>query len=108
MCSLEIWNEKLTDFIKVKREFSRQRTIESNFQERRPGLFQNVLASNIALKQIAFYEDRLSKALTAAHLTNTGHSGIDGFAAVDVLDSEFSEEEIDIVSDIERSHKLRI
>lgn len=77
-----------TDFVEVEREFSRDGTVETGFEEGGPVLREDILAAVI-------------------FLADAGHARIHVLAAVDVLDGRFTEEEVDVVADIVRSHEIR-
>lgn len=78
-----------TDLVEVEWEFSGYRTVEAGFEESGPILRQNVLATIILL-------------------ADAGHARVNVLAAVDVLNSRFSEEEVDIIPDVVRTHEIRL
>lgn len=78
----------LTDFIEVEWEFARDGAVESRFQVGSPILRQDIFTAGIVL-------------------ANACNARVDAFAAIDVLDGGFAEEEEHVLADIVRSHEIR-
>lgn len=78
----------LTDFVEVERIFAGYGTVEPSFQVSGPIVVEDVLAARVLF----------------AH---SGHAGEYAFAAVDVLDGGFTEEEEHVLADVVGAHKVR-
>lgn len=78
----------LTYFVKVERKFTRNGTVKTSLEVCRPILRKNVLATGISF-------------------ANPRNPRIDRLAAVNVLDSSFTEEEKYVLADIKRADEIR-
>lgn len=80
-------NVVLTYLVEIKRKLSRNRAVESGFEISGPVLRKDILSSCVLF-------------------TNSRYSRINAFTTVDVFDGCFSEEEQDVIADIERADKV--
>lgn len=79
----------LTYFVEVEWKLPGYRTIQPRFQIGGPVLRENVLSTSVLF-------------------ANPCNPRVNAFTAVNVFHSGFSEEEQDVVANIERSHKIRL
>ena len=75
------------NLVEKEGKLARNRAVESDLQIRGPVLMQDVFASRVSL-------------------TNPSHSGVDGAAAVHVLDGHFAKEEVHVLADVVAADKI--
>lgn len=77
----------LTDFVEVKRIFSRYGTVKSSLQVRGPVVVEYIFA-------------------TSVFLAHPGHAGKYALATVDILDGGLAEEEEHVLADVIGAHEV--
>jgi hypothetical protein len=75
------------NFIEIEWKFARNATVESGLEICNPVLTENILAADVTL-------------------ADTSNTWVDSLSAIDVLDRCFTEEKVDIFTDVKWSHKV--